>query len=333
MKRSITLMLALALAGTAVARDAAPARPLGEADRDMLTRIVVDTWAAHVEPEQKQRWLDSVRQKAASVPLPWLESATAAIDLRTVDLALQGLAPLDGVAPTAFGSAGGNLVFTALEPCRLLDTRQPSERGGVLPDNSERSFFGFGTSFSAEQGGSSTNCGLTLEAQPEALAINLVAVNPSGDGFLTAYPTGSGRPLAASLNYMAGTVTSTGMIMPINNNLEVDDFTIYSWSSTHVVADVVGYFARPQAAPLSCTTQTSASVSIAAGGNSYVSTAGCAEGETAMFGACMSDSVNAVLVISEVLETGGQTGCWFRNTGASSINVQAQGRCCTVPGR
>lgn len=333
MKRSITLMLALALAGTAVARDAAPARPLGEADRDMLTRIVVDTWAAHVEPEQKQRWLDSVRQKAASVPLPWLESAAAAIDLRTVDLALQGLAPLDGAAPTAFGSAGGNLVFTALEPCRLLDTRQPSERGGVLPNNSERSFFGFGTSFSAEQGGSSTNCGLTLEAQPEALAINLVAVNPSGDGFLTAYPTGSGRPLAASLNYMAGTVTSTGMIMPINNNLEVDDFTIYTWRSTHVVADVVGYFARPEAAPLECITQNGPNTAIVAGGHSYTSSPACPAGSTPSFGSCTSSSANAVLIMSEVLENGGETGCWYRNTGAGSITVQAQGRCCRMPGR
>lgn len=327
---ALALMLGIALASAVGARDTAPAPALTEADRAILTRIVVETWAPHVEPEHLEGWLESVEERAGSVPLGWVEAAAAALDLRSMELALEGLAPLDAPMPAAFGDPGGNLVFNPLPPCRLLDTRQPSPRGGVIPNNTERTFKGYNVNFQTVQGGANSNCGLTWVVQPEALAITLVAVNPGGDGYLTAYPTGGERPLAASLNYTTGSVASTGLILPINNDWSVDEFSIYTWRAAHVVADVTGYFSRPQAAAFDCTDGEVVSFPLAGGSNHLFSAPTCPDNYTAYYGGCESSSPNGVLVTTRAV---GTTHCTFRNQGAQSITVSAYNRCCRVPGR
>lgn len=333
MKQSIVLMLGLALAGTAAARDTTPAPALGEADREVLTSIVIDTWASHVDDQHRQRWQADIEQRAGEVPLAWVERAATALDLRSAELALQGLASLDEATPSAFGEVGGDLVFTPLPPCRLLDTRQPSERTGPIPSNSERSFYGFSVNFQIGQGGANNDCGLRFDTQPEALAITLVAVNPVAEGFLTAYPFGGERPLAASLNYIAGTVASTGLIVPINNELTVDEFAIYTWRETHVVADVTGYFSRPQAAALDCMSIQGTHLVLPAGGVNIARSATCPAGYAPMLGSCTTSTQNAVLVWHALEDDSQRTACLYRNNGATVETLKADAHCCRVPGR
>lgn len=262
--------------------------------------------------------------------------------LMILGLALAGASaardPASPPAPAAFGSAGGGLVFTPLPPCRLLDTRQPGPRGGVIANNTERTFNGYNVNFQTAQGGANSDCGLSADVQPEALAITLVAVNPGGDGYLTAYPAGSDRPLAASLNYTAGSVASTSLILPINNDLALDEFSIYTWRAAHVVADVTGYFSRPQTARPTCHFNDTGewTNSVPAGGTLQLSSPTCNTGYAAIFGGCQIMSPfggfeHGSLSSSAVKD--GATVCTFRNTGVEAIWAMTWGMCCRVEGR
>ena len=93
-----------------------------------------------------------------------------------------------------------------------------------------------------------------------AVAINLTAVTPTGAGYATVYPFGSAQPLAASVNYAAGAIVNNALIVQIPTT---SDFTIYTYAESHYVADIVGYFAPPQATELDCT-HTTAQVSVVA---------------------------------------------------------------------
>ena len=46
--------------------------------------------------------------------------------------------------------------------------------------------------------------GTVVPANPAAVVINLVAVNPAGGGNLIAYPTGGSVPISSVLNYQSG---------------------------------------------------------------------------------------------------------------------------------
>ncbi len=72
-----------------------------------------------------------------------------------------------------------------------------------------------------------------------AVAINIVAVGPKGNGFLTVYPSGVKRPEASSLNYAAGETIANGAIVKPGSNGEI---CVYSFAETDLIIDVNGYF-------------------------------------------------------------------------------------------
>jgi hypothetical protein len=76
----------------------------------------------------------------------------------------------------------------------------------------------------------------------EAVAINVTAIDTSGPGFLTAWPTGSVRPNVSSLNYPGGgSVVPNLAIVPLGAGGMI---SIYSLSSTDLSVDVQGVFER-----------------------------------------------------------------------------------------
>src|SRR5580693_987145 len=98
-----------------------------------------------------------------------------------------------------------NLIFTAVAPCRLIDTRV---MGGPIAAGSTRTFnvAGVGAPGSlASQGGDPNGCPIpgfkNGFAQVQSVAINLVAVGPSGPGDLIAWPTDESQPNASVVNY------------------------------------------------------------------------------------------------------------------------------------
>ena len=68
--------------------------------------------------------------------------------------------------------------------------------------------------------------------------LNITAMNTTANGFVTAYPCGSSRPLASSFNPVAGTITHNLVAAPISATGTV---CIYTSSSTDLVADLAGF--------------------------------------------------------------------------------------------
>ncbi|HXJ81538.1 MAG TPA: hypothetical protein VMS64_23010 [Candidatus Methylomirabilis sp.] len=140
-----------------------------------------------------------------------------------------------GQRPT---SGTGLKTFTVL-PCRVVDTRVA---GGVIPAGGSRNFHVAGTL--SDQGGAS-DCQVPFPGAKGAY-INVVAVWPSGSGFLTVYPYPLPMPLASTLNFSTGQTIANGLLVPICDESTADctggDITLTMGSaSAHIVIDVTGY--------------------------------------------------------------------------------------------
>lgn len=219
------------------------------------------------------------------------------------------------------------LVFNAVEPCRLLDTRVASARGGRLPAQGERDFLVFDADFALEQGGNEGGCGLPDTIR--AVAINLTAVDASGRGFVTAWDYGTARPGTATLNLIPGEDVNNQLTVAINANPEVPDLMVYSFASTHLVADIVGYYTRRPARALECATMSSGNIAVAANTNASTTAPSCSAGYSRTGGTCVGGSFETYLVSS--LGIGGTHFCAYRNTGASESYIRAEVTCCRIP--
>jgi Protein of unknown function (DUF1566) len=148
-------------------------------------------------------------------------------------------------APTTvvpLGMMGADLVYTPVTPCRILDTR--SSTAGMMTAGTTRGFSGWNGNYTA-QGGSASNCGLPFSYNNAALVVNFTVVSPTTAGYITAYPGNSATvPVAATLNFNAGDVKGNNTVLKLNQTGTGVDFGIYTTSTTHIVADVVGYFAK-----------------------------------------------------------------------------------------
>ena len=130
------------------------------------------------------------------------------------------------------------LLYTAVTPCRIVDTRNTSE--GIINASTQRDFrvIGSGATISA-QGGDVTGCSSPL-GEPLAAHINMVAVNPTGKGNLQAFPVGAGTGAGLSVNYntIDTNLANAGTVRTIIGT--VPDITVASnFSSTHTVIDIL----------------------------------------------------------------------------------------------
>jgi len=130
---------------------------------------------------------------------------------------------------TAFEMTGSNL--ETVVPARLLDTRpgyttidHQQEGAGALAADQVIELPVLG------RGGVSANA--------SAVLLNLAVDHPQAAGFITAYPCGSPRPLAANLNYAADQTIPNSVLVKVGTGGRV---CLYSMSTTHLVADVDGY--------------------------------------------------------------------------------------------
>lgn len=231
------------------------------------------------------------------------------------------------------GSLSNDLVYTPVQPCRIVDTRNTP--AGPIATNSTRSFVSINQANYTAQGGSATDCG-TLGLNATAVAINFTAVLPTGAGFATVYPFGTTQPLAASVNYTAGAIVNNGIIAQIPNPLTTSDFSVYTFAESHYVADIVGYFAPPQATPLGCTS-TFITQNIAANDIFDFEIPSCPTGYTVTGAGCRTPGFNDVnWSINGLFRTGAGaigTYCSGQNTTAGVVTVEGTAQCCRVPGR
>lgn len=162
------------------------------------------------------------------------------------------VAPGAGGAVSLFSLAGADLVvdvagywaatdravsagrFQALAPSRVLDTR-----------------LGIGTPAGSRPAGSTVSLPLAGRGGvpsigASAVAVSLTATETQQDGFVTAYPSGSARPLASNLNLGAAGTRANLVLVPLGPDGSI---SLYTHAGGHLVADVVGWFTGPTAAP------------------------------------------------------------------------------------
>ena len=121
------------------------------------------------------------------------------------------------------------LAFYPITPCRIADTRTATAPlgGPSLVGGQNRTLPILASA-----------CNLPATAQ--AYSLNFAAV-PSGSlGYLTAWPTGQTRPLAASLNALTGAITANEAIVPAGTSGSID---VFASNTTNLVIDINGYFA------------------------------------------------------------------------------------------
>lgn len=140
-------------------------------------------------------------------------------------------------APTAWAPAvqegSGRSSFTGVGPARLLESRL--DAGSSTVD-------GLQMAVGRRGAGSVTAVDVVGRAGvPSAVAavsLNITAVDPVRDGFITAYPCGAVQPNAAQLNYSRRVTLSTAVLVEPGDDGRVCVFTL---SDIDLVIDVNGY--------------------------------------------------------------------------------------------
>jgi hypothetical protein len=242
------------------------------------------------------------------------------------------------------GSAASDLVFNPITPCRLLDTRFATTPAGTpIAANSTRNFLVWGQTSFASQGGAASNCGLTASSNTAALAVNFTVVTPTTGGYMTAFPADvASPPLAATVNFEAGSVRGNSAIVRIAQGSSTS-LSIYTTSQTHVVADVVGYYAKPVSlGSFECQTQRGAVLVLANSSNTADKL--CNDPNSPPMpvpplimtgGGCDFDAYGPSLVLSKSTPNLDNTGwfCRWQNATATDITAFVYARCCRIPGR
>jgi len=233
---------------------------------------------------------------------------------------------LEDYAPV-LGSATSDLVFTPVTPCRIIDTRSA---GGIINANTGRQFQVNMSNYSS-QGGFAGSCNIPIN--PAAVAINVASTQQTGNGHIRVIVTGGGVPNAAMLNYRAGTNISNAAVV---RSLEtgVDDIFIYSGvSATHVVSDIMGYFAPPKRT-MPDTVRMAKTQSIAAGATVGFDSPSCPAGYARTGGNCNpGNSYRLIMGDSWISVSGHYMHCNFRNPGPGAATAYANVVCTRIPGR
>jgi hypothetical protein len=84
-----------------------------------------------------------------------------------------------------------------------------------------------------------TGAGPVPASGVSAVVLNLTGVDAPAAGYVTAWPSGTERPLASNLNLAAGDVRANLVVVPVGAGGGVSLFT---QAGTHLVADVTGWF-------------------------------------------------------------------------------------------
>ncbi len=160
--------------------------------------------------------------------------------------------------PAAGQILAQGLVFTSIDPCRIVDTRiATSAADGRLTAGVVRTINAVGGNGNplafTGQGGHGGGCGVpgfaSGKAQVQALVLNVVATSPGGTGALILWPTDQPQPMASDLNFALSSATTNGIVVPVRQDQQGGDISVLALGSgTDMVVDVQGYFSYAAAA-------------------------------------------------------------------------------------
>ncbi len=105
-------------------------------------------------------------------------------------------------SPPLFPQAVGTAGFVAVDPVRLIDTREPYQQFGRMSAGSvaELNLNSFGVPPGAT-----------------AVALNLTADQPSVDGYVRVYPCSQPEPQTSNVNPIVGQAQTNGLVVPIGD--------------------------------------------------------------------------------------------------------------------
>ena len=127
--------------------------------------------------------------------------------------------------------------LVALNPDRVIDTRGPGARGRIL---NPQVLDGIGRVV----GGNTINIDLSdYTVGATAVFVNITAVQPTGNGFLTAFATGSPQPPVSNVNYSGGQFAVPNFAVVPGGVAQVgaefhDAISVFTAVTTHVIVDI-----------------------------------------------------------------------------------------------
>jgi len=143
---------------------------------------------------------------------------------------LHMVADVAGWFDTGSTTSTGGLGLTGLNPTRILDTRN-----------------GIGGSAGATRFAAGDDRAIMIRgvagvpANAQSVVVNITAVEPSGSGYVTAYPSGTSLPDASNLNLIRGQDRPNLSVVKIGADGAIR--LSVSETSTHLLVDVQGYYA------------------------------------------------------------------------------------------
>ncbi len=134
------------------------------------------------------------------------------------------MARVAGWSPTA-----DPLSFHALDPCRIVDTRNATGPygGPALSAGAARAFTIAG------------QCGVPADAA--AVALNVTVTNPTSSGSLTVYPGTGAVPGTSTISFAAGKTRANNTTIGLSGGV-LTAFDAQATGTTHFIVDVSGYF-------------------------------------------------------------------------------------------
>ena len=122
-------------------------------------------------------------------------------------------------------------VFVPMEPTRIWDTRT-GLGGTVGPIND-------GQAFSVVVAGASDGT-ITVPNDAVAVVVNVTYVNANGPGFITLFPSGTGRPNASNLNKVGPGPVPNLVTLKVGVFGAISIFN--AQSSVDIIGDLAGYY-------------------------------------------------------------------------------------------
>jgi hypothetical protein len=161
-----------------------------------------------------------------------LVATTAANAAPTVHL--QPANPHAKLAPAAAVDTAGELKYTPIPSCRIVDTRLA---GGALASGSSRSFYALGNTGFGAQGG----VGCDIPAAATAVTGSIVALGASANGYFKVFAYGGSLPSGSFLNYNHSVTLGASGTIPVVSGTR--NFTVLSvGGTTHLVIQLTGYY-------------------------------------------------------------------------------------------
>ncbi len=121
-------------------------------------------------------------------------------------------------------------LYNGVTPARLLDTRYGTGTGTHVGP------LGQGQTIRVQ----ATGRGNVPGSGVSAVVLNVTVTEPTSNGYLTVFPTGSAVPNASNLNFVAGATIPNRVIVPVGTGGGVNIFN--GWGQVHVVVDIGGWF-------------------------------------------------------------------------------------------